>query len=569
MNYANLLYSVGSDGIITDFDYSIPINTLYASSIGGSNGKNPHQFYGDTMVQRLWMNGVPASSWQQTDAAFSALPNGTTLYAGDIIEVPAVWKTSAPRYSFYNVAQEGTTGTLNSGATTCTTGIANWITVSSVTGLIEGQHVTCGSNTNMKISHINAANPAAVLVYAVWSTSVGSPVTLSYSAPVLGPEIQLPTKAAGAPSSGAFIQGDVSQNSSAAANGVAMYVNTAAGSPGTFNGVPLGNSTGQINTTQISNTTGTGGTAAVLATAPTITNQTDVGTSATVPCPRTDYGYGSGNGTTQYCKITGTLAASPTNNTQKVTIVTTSSSYPGNQMALDIDLINLAASAVESSHWKIIGDTTNGFNVSQSSQEQDPLLAGSSKLLLSAVTVSNSTTFYFYVSSTNTVSGQNWQADIASYNYSTPNIASITVAATQSLSPTRAGWAAYGGTAAGITGGITNAMLPVVPTIISSGSISTLAAPSGVVVCTTTCAVTIPTPAAGNQFCVRNVPGSATVITLNAMGASTYYELTTHAGWGTANHTLVSGGVATDQICLTGYDSTHYMVASFTGTWTD
>jgi hypothetical protein len=40
------------------------------------------------------------------------------------------------------------------------------------------------------------------------------------------------------------------------------------------------------------------------------------------------------------------------------------------------------------------------------------------------------------------VAGQNWQADITSYNYSAPNISSITVAATQSLSPTRAPYAA-------------------------------------------------------------------------------------------------------------------------------
>jgi hypothetical protein len=75
--------------------------------------------------------------------------------------------------------------------------------------------------------------------------------------------------------------------------------------------------------------------------------------------------------------------------------------------------------------------------------------------------------------------------------------------------------------------------------------------------------------AAGVQLCVRNAPGSATVITLNALAASNYYELTTHAGWGTAAHNLVSGGGATDSICLVGYDATHYMVTSFTGTWTD
>ena len=66
-----------------------------------------------------------------------------------------------------------------------------------------------------------------------------------------------------------------------------------------------------------------------------------------------------------------------------------------------------------------------------------------------------------------------------------------------------------------------------------------------------------------------NAPGSATVITMAALGSGNYYELTSHAAWGTANHTTVSGGVATDQICFVGYDANHYAVASYNGTWTD
>jgi hypothetical protein len=81
--------------------------------------------------------------------------------------------------------------------------------------------------------------------------------------------------------------------------------------------------------------------------------------------------------------------------------------------------------------------------------------------------------------------------------------------------------------------------------------------------------VTPAAPAAGVQLCVRNGPGSATVITLAALGASNYYELTTHAGWGTANHTIVSSGAATDQVCLVGYDANHYAIMSYTNAWTD
>jgi hypothetical protein len=111
--------------------------------------------------------------------------------------------------------------------------------------------------------------------------------------------------------------------------------------------------------------------------------------------------------------------------------------------------------------------------------------------------------------------------------------------------------------------------LPVVPTIVGSGTISTLAAPAGIVVCTTTCSVTVPAPVLGNQFCVRNDAGISTVITLSALGGGNYYELINHSGYGTANHTLVSGGATTDMICIVGRDSNHYLVASFYGTWAD
>ena len=113
------------------------------------------------------------------------------------------------------------------------------------------------------------------------------------------------------------------------------------------------------------------------------------------------------------------------------------------------------------------------------------------------------------------------------------------------------------------------ANMPAVTTTVSSGSIGTVTTKNTYVICTTTCNLTPMQAAAGVQLCVRNAPGSATVITLNALAASNYYELTTHAGWGTAAHNLVSGGVATDSICLVGYDATHYAVMSFTGTWTD
>jgi hypothetical protein len=66
------------------------------------------------------------------------------------------------------------------------------------------------------------------------------------------------TKSAAAPSTLAWSQGDIEENSGAAANGVAAWVNVAAGTPGTWAGIPLGNSSGQISPSQISGTTGSG-----------------------------------------------------------------------------------------------------------------------------------------------------------------------------------------------------------------------------------------------------------------------------------------------------------------------
>jgi hypothetical protein len=53
------------------------------------------------------------------------------------------------------------------------------------------------------------------------------------------------------------------------------------------------------------------------------------------------------------------------------------------------------------------------------------------------------------------------------------------------------------------------------------------------------------------------------------MGAGKYYELTGHSAWATANQKLVSGGAVSDQICIVGLDSTHYLTITSTGTWTD
>lgn len=107
------------------------------------------------------------------------------------------------------------------------------------------------------------------------------------------------------------------------------------------------------------------------------------------------------------------------------------------------------------------------------------------------------------------------------------------------------------------------------PTPLTAGSSVTLAAPRQYFVCTTTCTITVPVPAAGYEFCVLNDDNVATVITLSAIGSSARYENTARTAYGTAGTgTFVSGGAVGDKVCLLGRDSTHYLTASFNGSWT-
>lgn len=103
---------------------------------------------------------------------------------------------------------------------------------------------------------------------------------------------------------------------------------------------------------------------------------------------------------------------------------------------------------------------------------------------------------------------------------------------------------------------------------LTAGTSITLAAPRQYFVCTGTCTVTVPVPAAGYEFCVMNDDNVATVITLAAIGSSSRYENTARSAYGTAGTgTFVSGGAVGDKVCLLGRDATHYLTASFTGTW--
>jgi hypothetical protein len=228
--------------------------SIASSGVGPGASVSPAQILGDLNINQLWQYGIPASNLLYTDTAFAALPSGTTLYSGQIIAPPSYWDgANGKRYALDVVYQTGTTGSPNGGATACSgTSGTSVLTCTSATDLSAGELISIGTDTNKKISFVNATQPGAVLVNLTNNlSSAHSSQALSFSAPLLASEIQMPTKSASAPTSLAWSQGDMEENSGATANGIAAWVNVAAGTPGTWAAIPLGNSSGQIATSQI------------------------------------------------------------------------------------------------------------------------------------------------------------------------------------------------------------------------------------------------------------------------------------------------------------------------------
>ncbi len=232
--------------------YAPSFNSLAAAN----NAPEPISLIGDVEFSQLWQHGVEASAFLFSDTAYAALPNGTTLYSGQVLAPPAYWNgANGKRYALDVVYQTGTTGSPNAGATTCTdTGYTGTMTCSSATDLSAGSVLTLGSESQITVAWVDNTNPSAVIVHNTTSlphTTNSSATALSFTAPVLGPEIQMPTKSAAAPSALAWSQGDFEQNSSAVANGICGWVNVSAGTPGTWTAIPCANSSGQITASQI------------------------------------------------------------------------------------------------------------------------------------------------------------------------------------------------------------------------------------------------------------------------------------------------------------------------------
>ena len=123
--------------------------------------------------------------------------------------------------------------------------------------------------------------------------------------------------------------------------------------------------------------------------------------------------------------------------------------------------------------------------------------------------------------------------------------------------------------AAGQLTAVTTAAIVPLAAPLTVGTGGSLTGAYGYYICTTTCSITLPTPAAGDQFCVRNDSAVTTAITIAAI-TSVQFEKTTFNGYGTVTTgTMVSGGALGDKICLVGRDATHYLVGTFVGTWTN
>jgi hypothetical protein len=331
-------YLSGSGGFQTHLSYG---PSQKAQGIVGSFAAYTtlDQHIGDLNYSQIWQDGIQASALMYSDTTFAALPNATTLFAGQVLAPPAYWASTAStkRYALDVVLTAGTTGTPNYGLTTCTTtgeagelsctGSQARITATKCSGttltviatntfapgeqifltgtaepylnsgpfvvqtasgssftlpfscqkfsgsdsdigtavtsstvdLGAGQHITVGTATDKTIRSVSGLNPLAVIVEVEGSVgTISSPTAMTFVAPKIGLEMQLPTRSSGVPSSQAWSVGDVEWNSAAKANGIAGYENVSAGTPGTWAAIPLGNASGILNPAQAGVATGTG-----------------------------------------------------------------------------------------------------------------------------------------------------------------------------------------------------------------------------------------------------------------------------------------------------------------------
>jgi hypothetical protein len=268
---------LGVSGMIPFLAYTSSMNS------GGERleaSRSPIQLLGDVNIDQLWQYGIQASDFLYADTEFKALANGTTLFAGQILAPPEYWRgAKVKRFALDVVAQTGTTGAPNGGNTSCSAAIRDReLNCTSAADLSAGQHISIGTDANKTIEFIDATDSKAVRVHLTSSLAVAhTNEPLAFSAPLLAQEIQLPTKSSGAPASLSWSVGDTEQNANAAANGVAAWVNVAAGVPGSWAGIPLGDGNGKIAASQLSRASTVGSGNIVLANQPIVNGLTGTG----------------------------------------------------------------------------------------------------------------------------------------------------------------------------------------------------------------------------------------------------------------------------------------------------
>jgi hypothetical protein len=108
----------------------------------------------------------------------------------------------------------------------------------------------------------------------------------------------------------------------------------------------------------------------------------------------------------------------------------------------------------------------------------------------------------------------------------------------------------------------------LVATPSNTGTGTTLVGPRQYYYCNGTCTVGLPNgPSAGKvyEFCVMNLPGVSTAITLSA-ATSRYYGKPDQSGYGTqTSGTLSCTAAIGNKLCVTSVDATHYTIISYNG----
>ena len=215
----------------TSIRHSFTVINPHGLSIGNAPGteQSISNFVGDASVNNLYQFGEKSlkilykahdsSDWDD---------NPATVYPGQWFFDPTYLNTDV-RY-VNEVITAGTLGTL-AGVTGTATNATALITCNDVSDLRIGQYITIGTD-NKYIVHINATT-SVVTVHSNISGGGYTDEAISFTAPTFRKH-QLMSKAASAPGSGTWEQGDVVFNSGAAASGTVGWVCTTAGTPGTW-----------------------------------------------------------------------------------------------------------------------------------------------------------------------------------------------------------------------------------------------------------------------------------------------------------------------------------------------